>query len=166
MTVSNFIAADKAALSRINHSLSTLRQSRNPRTRDAETVLRKLARQFSTLSSQHWETISSYDSDRHASEIVQLDTKKFRIAKQASELEAEGERLEAELERLKMRLADSEEQGLEGDEHTRRAREADDPTMYVSLHDARTLLTAGKITSLAIQITRHHSGARRSGQLQ
>jgi kinetochore protein Spc24, fungi type len=60
---------------------------------------------------------------------VQLDTKKFRVAKHASEVEAESERLEAELERLKMRLVDLEEQGVEGDECTRRAREADDPTM-------------------------------------
>jgi kinetochore protein Spc24 len=111
--------------------LSTLQQSRDLRTRDVETALRKLSRQLSTLSSQHRETISSHDSGRHASEIVQLDTKKFRIAKQASELEAESERLEAELERLKMRLADLDEQGVEGDENTRRAREADDPTMYV-----------------------------------
>jgi kinetochore protein Spc24, fungi type len=84
---------------------------------------------LSTVSSQHRETLSNHDSGRHASEIVQLDTKKFRVAKQASELEAEGERLEAELERLKLRLADLEEQGLEGDENTRRAREVDDPTM-------------------------------------
>ncbi|ETI28727.1 hypothetical protein G647_01178 [Cladophialophora carrionii CBS 160.54] len=129
-TVSNFnIAPDKAALSRVNDSLSTLQQSRDLRIRDAETALRKLSRQLSTLSSQHRETISSHDSGRHASEIVQLDTKKFRIAKQASELEAESERLEAELERLKLRLADLEEQGVEGDENTRRSREADDPTI-------------------------------------
>ncbi len=131
-TVSNFnIAPDKAALSRVNDSLSTLQQSRDLRIRDSETALRKLSRHFSTLSSQHRETLSGHDSGRHASEIVQLDTKKFRMAKQASELEAERERMEAELERLKMRLADLEEQGVEGDENMRRAREADDPTMYV-----------------------------------
>lgn len=73
--------------------------------------------------------ISAHDSGRHASEIVQLDTKKFKIAKQASELEVDGERLEAELERLRNRLADLEEQGVEGDESTRRSRQADDPTM-------------------------------------
>ncbi|KAL2414869.1 putative kinetochore protein spc24 [Exophiala dermatitidis] len=129
-TVSNFnIAPDKAALSRVNDSLSTLQQSRELRIRDANTVLRKLSRQLATLSSQHREVLSSHDSGRHASEIVQLDTKKFRIAKQASELEAESERLEAELESLKSRLADLEEQGVEGDENARRAREADDPTI-------------------------------------
>ncbi|KIW50427.1 hypothetical protein PV05_12014 [Exophiala xenobiotica] len=129
-TVSNFnIAPDKAALSRVNDSLSTLQQSRDLRIRDADTVLRKLARQLATLESQRREVLAGHDSGRHASEIVQLDTKKFRIAKYASELEADSERLEAELDRLKQRLADLEEQGVEGDENSRRAREADDPTI-------------------------------------
>ncbi|OQV04980.1 hypothetical protein CLAIMM_09784 isoform 3 [Cladophialophora immunda] len=134
-TISNFnIAPDKAALSRVNDSLSTLQQSRELRIRDAETALRKLSRKLATLSSQHREVLSSHDSGRHASEIVQLDTKKFRVAKQASEVEAESERLEAELERLKIRLCSLEEQGVEGDENTRQAREVDDPTMCVGCH--------------------------------
>lgn len=128
--MSNFnIAPDKAALSRVNDSLSTLQQSRDLRIRDADTILRKLSRQLATLESQRKEVVSGHDNGRHASEIVQLDTRKFRIAKQASELEVESERLEAELERLKHRLANLDEQGVEGDENTRRAREADDPTM-------------------------------------
>ena len=49
------------------------------------------------------------------------------------ELEIESERLESELEVLKERLADLEAQGLEGDEMTRREREMDDSTMWVSL---------------------------------
>ncbi len=96
-------------------------------------MLRKLARQLATLESQRREVLAGHDSGRHASEIVQLDTKKFRIAKYASELEADSERLEAELDRLKQRLADLEEQGVEGDENSRRAREADDPTMSVCI---------------------------------
>jgi len=128
--MTNFtIAPDKAALSRVNDSLSTLQQSRDLRIRDAETVLRKLSRQMNTLSSQHKEVVSGHDSRGHASEIVELDTRKFRIAKQASELEAESERLEGELDVLKGRLADLEEQGVEGDEMARRTRAADDPTM-------------------------------------
>ncbi|KAK6366906.1 putative kinetochore protein spc24 [Exophiala oligosperma] len=133
-TVTNFnIAPDKAALSRVNDSLSTLQQSRDLRIRDADTVLRKLSRQLATLESQRKEVVSGHDSGRHASEIVQLDTRKFRVAKQASELEVESERLEAELERLKHRLDDLEEQGVEGDENTRRAREADDPTISLGI---------------------------------
>lgn len=41
----------------------------------------------------------------------------------------DGERLEAELERLRKRLADLDEQGVEGDESMRRSRQAEDPTM-------------------------------------
>lgn len=61
--------------------------------------------------------------------MVELDTKKFRIAKAASDLEIESERLEGELEALKARLAELDAQGLEGDEMVRREREADDATM-------------------------------------
>lgn len=70
-----------------------------------------------------------HDTGKHAEEIVELDTKKFRIAKAASDLEIESERLESELDMLKERLADLEAQGLEGDEATRREREMDDATM-------------------------------------
>lgn len=129
-TLTNFnIAPDKSALARVNDSLGTLEQSRNLRIRDAETALRKLSRSLATLSSQHKEIVSGHDSGRHASEIVELDTRKFRVAKQAQELEVESERLEGELENLKARLAELEDQGVEGDQMTRRSREADDPTI-------------------------------------
>ncbi|KIW35690.1 uncharacterized protein PV07_02374 [Cladophialophora immunda] len=159
-TISNFnIAPDKAALSRVNDSLSTLQQSRELRIRDAETALRKLSRKLATLSSQHREVLSSHDSGRHASEIVQLDTKKFRVAKQASEVEAESERLEAELERLKIRLCSLEEQGVEGDENTRQAREVDDPTilrlwLYRSLGIALEQDEAGNYNKATIANTK------------
>lgn len=129
-TIGNFnIQPDKQAVTRINDSLSTLQQSRDLRIRDAQTSLRKLARNLHSLNTQHEEAESVHDSGKHAAEIVELDTKKFRIAKAASELEIESERLESELEMLKERLADLEAQGLEGDEATRREREADDATM-------------------------------------
>ncbi|KIW90163.1 uncharacterized protein Z519_08806 [Cladophialophora bantiana CBS 173.52] len=159
-TISNFnIAPDKAALSRVNDSLSTLQQSRELRIRDAENALRKLSRQLATLSSQHREVLSGHDSGRHASEIVQLDTKKFRIAKQASELEAESERLESELDRLKLRLSYLEEQGVEGDENVRAAREIDDPTilrlwLYRSLGIALEQDEAGNYNKATIANTK------------
>lgn len=129
-TIGNFnIQPDKQAVTRINDSLSTLQQSRELRSREAESVLRKLSRNLNSLNAQHEEAVSAHDSGRHAQDIVELDTKKFRIAKAASELEIESERLESELEILKERLADLEAQGLEGDEGTRREREADDATM-------------------------------------
>jgi hypothetical protein len=101
--------------------------------RDAESALRKLSRNLHALTAQHEEAVSSHDSAKHAAQMVELDTKKFRIAKAATELEIESERLEGELEMLKERLAELEAQGLEGDEATRREREADDATMWVVL---------------------------------
>ncbi|KAJ5662218.1 Kinetochore-Ndc80 subunit Spc24 [Penicillium maclennaniae] len=115
-TIGNFnIHPDKQAVTRINDSLATLQQSRDLRIREAESSLRKLGRQLNSLSAQHEEAVAVHDSSKHAEEIVQLDTKKFRIAKAATELEVESEHLES--------------QGLEGDETTRREREADDATI-------------------------------------
>lgn len=103
------------------------------RVNEAETALRKLSRQLATFSSQHREAVEGHDSQRHASEIVELDTRKFRVAKQAQELEVESERLENELDRMRRQLEDLEVQGVEGDALARRQREADDPTVYVRL---------------------------------
>ncbi|KAJ5716064.1 hypothetical protein N7493_007975, partial [Penicillium malachiteum] len=129
-TIGNFnIHPDKQAVTRINDSLSTLQQSRDLRIREAESSLRKLSRHLHSLNTQHEEAVAVHDSGKHAAEIVELDTKKFRIAKTATELEIESERLESELEMLKERLADLETQGLEGDEPTRREREMDDATI-------------------------------------
>ena len=123
------IAPDRAALNRINESVATVQEIRRMRIAGAEDALRRLARQHATLSTQHRELTSTHNSADHASEIMQLDTRKFRIAKQANDLESENERLQGELERLKMRLAELDEQGVEGDERTRRQREANDPTV-------------------------------------
>ncbi|KAL8969587.1 MAG: hypothetical protein Q9183_001933 [Haloplaca sp. 2 TL-2023] len=129
-TIGNFnIHPDKVAIGRINESLSTLQQARDLRIREAETALRKLSRNFQALSSQHNETVSAHNSTDHASQIVELDTRKFRVAKAASDLEIEGERLEQELEGLKGRLNQLDMQGVEGDNATRAKRELEDPTM-------------------------------------
>ncbi|KAF9890713.1 kinetochore-associated Ndc80 complex subunit spc24 [Aspergillus nanangensis] len=129
-TIGNFnIHPDKQAVTRINDSLSALQQSRDLRMRDAESAMRKLSRHLHSLNAQHDEDIAAHDSGRHAAAMVEMDTKKFRVAKAATELEIESERLESELEMLKERLADLEAQGLEGDETTRREREADDATI-------------------------------------
>lgn len=89
----------------------------------------ELSRNLATMSKQHSETVSSQNSSDHASQIVELDTQKFRVAKAASDLEIEGERLEQELEGLKSRLHDLEVEGIEGDEQVKARREVDDPTM-------------------------------------
>ena len=89
----------------------------------------ELSRNLATLSQQYSETVSSQSSTDHASQIVELDTQKFRAAKAASDLEIEGERLEQMLEGLKSRLHDLEVEGVEGDELAKAKREVDDPTM-------------------------------------
>ncbi|KAL8866033.1 MAG: hypothetical protein Q9174_006539, partial [Haloplaca sp. 1 TL-2023] len=88
-----------------------------------------LSRNLQALSSQHYETVSAHNSTDHASHIVELDTRKFRVAKAASDLEIEGERLEQELEGLKGKLNQLDMQGVEGDEATRAKRELEDPTV-------------------------------------
>ncbi|KAL2153085.1 hypothetical protein VTH82DRAFT_4240 [Thermothelomyces myriococcoides] len=114
-TISNFnIAPDKAAVSRVSESLSTLQQARELRLREAEASLRRLARNLNTLASQHAELTASHSSAQHASEIARLDTQKFRIAKAASDLEMETERLQAQLDELNARLQELELQGVEG----------------------------------------------------
>ncbi|OJJ96489.1 hypothetical protein ASPACDRAFT_1859171 [Aspergillus aculeatus ATCC 16872] len=129
-TIGNFnIQPDKQAVTRINDSLATLQQSRELRMREAESALRKLSRHLSALNNQQEEAVAAHDAGQHAAEMVELDTKKFRIAKSATELEIESERLEGELEMLRERLADLEAQGVEGDEPTRREREMDDATL-------------------------------------
>lgn len=129
-TIGNFnTAPDKIAIDRINESLSTLQQARDLRIEEAEAALKKLSRSLATLSTQHNETLSSHRSMDHASQIVELDTQKFRIAKVASDLEIEGERLEQELEGLKCRLQELDMQGVDGDEAMKAKREIDDPTI-------------------------------------
>jgi kinetochore protein Spc24 len=114
-TVSNFnIAPDKVAVSRISESLSTLNQARELRLREAETALRRLARNQATLASQHAEITSSHSSAAHADQIARLDTQKFRIAKAASDAEVETERLQAQAADLAARLQELELQGVDG----------------------------------------------------
>lgn len=146
--MANFhIDTDKIAIGRINESLSTLQQARDLRIREAESALKskyalivltktpklighsELSRSVATMSQQHSEIVSSQSSTDHASQIVELDTQKFRAAKAASDLEIEGERLEQEVEGLKSRLHDLEIEGVEGGELAKAKRDADDPTM-------------------------------------
>ena len=91
--------------------------------------LAELSRNLSTLQSHHSESLSTHSSADHASQILTLDTQKFRIAKTASDLEIEGERLEQELEGLKGRLQELELQGVEGSEGDRGKRELEDETL-------------------------------------
>ncbi|KAI2618819.1 Spc24 subunit of Ndc80-domain-containing protein [Hypoxylon sp. NC1633] len=131
-TIKNFnIAPDKLAVSRIGDSLSTLRQARELRIKDAEASLKKLARSLNTLQSQHEELTSTHSSSAHASEISRLDTQKFRIAKATSDLEMEAERLSSQQADLAARLQELELQGLEGspDDAAKRRDPVDDEVL-------------------------------------
>ncbi|KAI1779725.1 Spc24 subunit of Ndc80-domain-containing protein [Hypoxylon cercidicola] len=129
-TINNFnIAPDKLAVSRITDSLSTLRQARELRIREAETSLKKLGRSLNTLQSQHEELTSTHSSSAHASEISRLDTQKFRIAKAASDLEMEAERLSSQQADLAARLQELELQGLEGSPEDARRDPVDDEVL-------------------------------------
>ncbi|KAI0843208.1 Spc24-domain-containing protein [Hypoxylon sp. FL0890] len=131
-TINNFnIAPDKLAVSRIGDSLSTLKQARELRIREAETSLKKLARSLNTLQTQHEELTSAHSSSAHASEISRLDTQKFRIAKAVSDLEMEAERLSSQQADLAARLQELELQGLEGspDEAAKRRDPVDDEVL-------------------------------------
>lgn len=74
------------------------------------------------MTTQHNETLFAHNTADHASQIVELDTQKFRIAKGASDLEIESERLEQELEGLKGRLHNLDIQGIEGSESAKGAK--------------------------------------------
>ncbi|KAI4866271.1 Spc24 subunit of Ndc80-domain-containing protein [Hypoxylon rubiginosum] len=129
-TINNFnIAPDKLAVSRITDSLSTLRQARELRIREAETSLKKLGRSLNTLQSQHEELTSTHSSSAHASEISRLDTQKFRIAKAASDLEMEAERMSSQQADLAARLQELELQGLEGSPDDARRDPVDDEVL-------------------------------------
>lgn len=52
--------------------------------------------------------MSSHNPTEHAAQILALDTQKFKVAKEASDLEIEGERLEGELLSLEKQLGDAE----------------------------------------------------------
>lgn len=129
-TINNFnINPDKLAVSRIGESLSTLQQARDLRMRDEETGLKRLNRQYNTLSSQYDDLATAHSSTDHASNIARLDTKKFRTAKAASDAEMEAERLAQQAADLNARLQELELQGVEGDEAARRRDAVDDEVL-------------------------------------
>jgi kinetochore protein Spc24 len=133
-------------VSRISESLSTLNQARELRLREAETALRRLARNQATLASQHSDLTASHSSAAHADQIARLDTQKFRIAKAASDAEVETERLQAQAADLAARLQELELQGVDGGVATGAAGG--------SMVDDEVLLRLKVYRSLGIEIER------------
>ncbi|EAT86956.1 kinetochore protein SPC24 [Parastagonospora nodorum] len=108
------IANDKESLNRISDSLSTLSTFRTQELQSLSAKLSALSRTHQTLAANHSHTLTQHNAVSHASEILRLDTEKFKIAKQASDLEIEGERLQADLVRLGNVSGELEEEGVEG----------------------------------------------------
>lgn len=101
-------------MARVSESISTLQQARDLHVRDAESSLKRLARQLNTIHAQHEELHASHSSADHASTIARLDTHKFRTAKAAADAEMEAERLALQAADLAARLQELELQGVDG----------------------------------------------------
>ncbi|KAF1940523.1 Spc24-domain-containing protein [Clathrospora elynae] len=108
------ISNDTASLIRINESLSTLSEYRTQHLRSIQSSLSAMNRVHQTLAANYNHTLSQHNPTNHAAEILRLDTEKFKIAKQASDLEIEGERLQSDLARLQGVAAELGEEGVEG----------------------------------------------------
>ena len=108
----------------------------------------RLGRSLNTLQSQHDELISTHSSTDHANKIADLDTKKFRTAKDASDMETEAERLALVAADLAARLQELELQGVEGEEGGRRR----------DLVEDEVLLRLKVYRSLGIDIERDEEG--------
>ena len=70
--------------------------------------VKDIARRLNTLSNQHAITLSGHNPTEHATSILALDTQKFKVAKEASDLEIEGARLDQELCGLDKQLKELE----------------------------------------------------------
>jgi kinetochore protein Spc24 len=118
--IENFnIAPDRASLKRTNAALTHLTAARMQILQRHQSGLHALNRNLTTLQSTHALTVQSHNPASHAGDILRLDTEKFRIAKEASEAELEGERLEKDVESARRTLAElgeDEEGGVAGKE--------------------------------------------------
>lgn len=89
---------------------------------------------MTTLNNQYSETIASHPAEVHSSNIAELDTQKFRIAKSVNDLEIECERLSSQLADLQARLQDLEIQGIDGGDKTRKELVDDEITLKLKVY--------------------------------
>ncbi|KAK4541829.1 hypothetical protein LTR36_007361 [Oleoguttula mirabilis] len=108
------IAPDKDSLTRITASLATLSATRHHKLHSQQTTLKTLSRRLNNLHSQASYEEERHDAGKHASEMLRMDTEKFRVAKGVSDVEIEGERLGGELAGLRAVLEGLEREGVEG----------------------------------------------------
>lgn len=113
--IANFtLAPDKAALTRISETLSFLNEARQLRLNGLTNDLHRLERKHKALQQQHELEVQKYSPQEHAEKILEMDGKKFRVAKEASEAEIEGERLELEVERCEKSLGELKKRAAAG----------------------------------------------------
>lgn len=108
------ITPDREALTRISGSLTTLHSTRASKLAHQQHVLKTLSRRLNNLHSQSEYEEERHDAGRHASEMLRMDTEKFRVAKGVSDAEVESERLGSELGGLRRVLEGLEREGTEG----------------------------------------------------
>ncbi|KAF2860467.1 Spc24-domain-containing protein [Piedraia hortae CBS 480.64] len=94
------IEPDKEAQARTHTVLQALQQTRQQSLQEQQHLLKTLSRRLNKLQSQQSFEEERHDAAKHASEVLKLDTEKFRMAKGVSEAEVEGERLSSEIARL------------------------------------------------------------------
>lgn len=117
------IAPDKDSISRVHDSLHTLATARQSRIDNQSSTLKSLSRRLNNLTSQANYEDEHHDASAHASEMLRMDTDKFRIAKGVNDAEIEGERLSGELAALQQTLETLEKEGVEGGKRGERESE-------------------------------------------
>lgn len=131
------IAPDKDSLSRVSDSLHALAGARHSRLDRQHAILSSLSRRLNNLKGQYDYEEERHDVSRHATEMLKMDTEKFRIAKGVNDAEMESERLSGELAALKQQLATLEKEGVEGG--ARRGGEGQEDANVLKLHFYRSL---------------------------
>lgn len=96
--------------------------------------VKRLTRTLTTLQNQHNDILSSYSTSSHVNEISELDSQKFRIAKQAQDIELSNERLAATLADLEGKLQELEIQGVEGGDGSKRLLVEDEVLLKLKIY--------------------------------
>lgn len=120
------IAPDKDSLTRVSDSLHALATARQSRIDTQSSLLSSLSRRLNNLQSQTNYEEERHDAGKHASEMLKMDTEKFKIAKGVNDAEIEGERLSGELAALKQQLQTLEREGVEGGARGKTSEERED----------------------------------------
>lgn len=120
------IAPDKDSLTRLSGSMQALASARQQRINHQSSILNALSRRLNSIQSQYSYEEERHDAGKHASEMLKMDTEKFKIAKGVNDAEIESERLSGELAALKQQLQTLEKEGVEGGARGKTSEERED----------------------------------------